>query len=120
MIDIKQLREDTEGVAKALNTRGYELNVELFVDLDDKRKLLQIDTEQLQSQRKNLSNDFGKLKSQGKDTTDLKLHIDNINGDLKIKDEALQLIQNQLNDFLHDIPNIPNKNVPLGLSLIHI
>ena len=76
MIDIKQLREDTEGVAKALNTRGYELNVELFVDLDDKRKLLQIDTEQLQSQRKNLSNDFGKLKSQGKDTTDLKLHID--------------------------------------------
>ena len=34
MIDIKQLREDTEGVAKALNTRGYELNVELFVISD--------------------------------------------------------------------------------------
>ncbi|MDC1424222.1 serine--tRNA ligase [Gammaproteobacteria bacterium] len=114
MIDIKQLREDTEGVAKALNTRGFKLNVELFVDLDDKRKLLQVDTEHLQSQRKNLSNDFGKLKSQGADTTDLKVHIDSINSDLKTKEGALQLIQNQLNDFLHDIPNIPNKNVPLG------
>ena len=114
MIDVKQLREDTEGVAKALNTRGYELNVELFVDLDDKRKLLQVDTEHLQSQRKNLSNDFGKLKSQGKDTADLKLNIDAINSELKIKDEALQLVQSQLNEFLHNIPNIPNKNVPLG------
>ena len=114
MIDIKQLREDIEGVAKALDTRGFELNVELFVDLDDKRKLLQVDTEHLQSQRKNLSNDFGKLKSQGGDTADLKLHIDSINSELKVKDEALQLVQNQLNDFLYTIPNIPNKNVPLG------
>ena len=114
MIDIKQLREDTEGVAKALNTRGFELDVDLFVDLDDKRKLLQIDTEHLQSQRKNLSGDYGKLKSQGGDTVDLKILIDTINSDLKVKDEALQLIQSQLNDFLYNIPNIPNKDVPLG------
>jgi seryl-tRNA synthetase len=114
MIDIKQLREDIEGVASALSSRGFELDVELFVDLDDKRKLLQVDTEHLQSQRKNLSGDYGKLKSQGGDTVDLKICIDTINSDLKIKDEALQLIQSQLNDFLYNIPNIPNKDVPLG------
>ena len=114
MIDIKQLREDIEGVASALSSRGFELDVELFVDLDDKRKLLQVDTEHLQSQRKNLSGDYGKLKSQGGDTVDLKIRIDTINSDLKVKDEALQLIQSQLNDFLYNIPNIPNKDVPLG------
>ena len=114
MIDIKQLREDIEGVASALSSRGFELDVELFVDLDDKRKLLQVDTEHLQSQRKNLSGDYGKLKSQGGDTVDLKILIDTINSDLKVKDEALQLIQSQLNDFLYNIPNIPNKDVPLG------
>ena len=114
MIDIKQLREDIEGVASALSSRGFELDVELFVDLDDKRKLLQLDTEHLQSQRKNLSGDYGKLKSQGGDTVDLKILIDTINSDLKVKDEALQLIQSQLNDFLYNIPNIPNKDVPLG------
>jgi len=114
MIDIKQLREDIEGVASALSSRGFELDIELFVDLDDKRKLLQVDTEHLQSQRKNLSGDYGKLKSQGGDTVDLKIRIDTINSDLKVKDEALQLIQSQLNDFLYNIPNIPNKDVPLG------
>ena len=114
MIDIKKIRDDIEGVAKALKSRGFILDVELFVDLDDKRKLLQVDTEHLQAQRKNLSSDFGKLKSEGGNTENLKVQIDTINSDLKVKEEALQLIQNQLNSFLYNIPNIPNKNVPLG------
>jgi len=114
MIDIKKIRDDIEAVAKALKSRGFILDVELFVDLDDKRKLLQVDTEHLQAQRKNLSSDFGKLKSEGGNTENLKVQIDTINSDLKVKEEALQLIQNQLNSFLYNIPNIPNKNVPLG------
>jgi len=114
MIDIKKIRDDIEGVAKALKSRGFILDIELFVDLDDKRKLLQVDTEHLQAQRKNLSSDFGKLKSEGGNTENLKVQIDTINSDLKVKEEALQLIQNQLNSFLYNIPNIPNKNVPLG------
>jgi len=114
MIDIKKIRDDIEGVAKALKSRGFILDIELFVDLDDKRKLLQVDTEHLQAQRKNLSSDFGKLKSEGGNTENLKVQIDTINSDLKVKEEALQLIQKQLNSFLYNIPNIPNKNVPLG------
>ena len=114
MIDIKKIRDDIEGVAKALKSRGFILDIELFVDLDDKRKLLQVDAEHLQAQRKNLSSDFGKLKSEGGNTENLKVQIDTINSDLKVKEEALQLIQNQLNSFLYNIPNIPNKNVPLG------
>ena len=114
MIDIKKIRDDIEAVAKALKSRGFILDVELFVDLDDKRKLLQVDAEHLQAQRKNLSSDFGKLKSEGGNTENLKVQIDTINSDLKVKEEALQLIQNQLNSFLYNIPNIPNKNVPLG------
>ena len=113
MIDIKKIRDDIEGVAKALKSRGFILDIELFVDLDDKRKLLQVDAEHLQAQRKNLSSDFGKLKSEGGNTENLKVQIDTINSDLKVKEEALQLIQNQLNSFLYNIPNIPNKNVPL-------
>ena len=114
MIDIKKIRDDIEGVAKALKSRGFILDIELFVDLDDKRKLLQVDAEHLQAQRKNLSSDFGKLKSEGGNTENLKVQIDTINSDLKVKEEALQLIQKQLNSFLYNIPNIPNKNVPLG------
>ena len=114
MIDIKKLRDEIDHTDKILLTRGYKLNKELFLSLDDERKILQISVEELQSKRKKLSNDFGKIKSSGEDTSGLKIEIDTINKELKAKDELLQSVLTSLNDFLLDIPNLPNDNVPLG------
>ena len=114
MIDIKKLRDEIDHTGKILLTRGYELNKELFLSLDDQRKILQISVEELQSKRKKLSNDFGKIKSSGENTSSLKIEIDSINKELKAKDELLQSVLISLNDFLLDIPNLPNDNVPLG------
>ena len=114
MINIKNLREDINQVSTSLLTRGYELDVDSFVSLDEQRKVLQVEVEELQSQRKILSNDFGKMKSNNEDTTSLKVEIDKINDVLDKKDENLQLLLNEINAFLLNIPNIPNANVPLG------
>lgn len=114
MINIKNLREDINQVSASLLTRGYELDVDSFVSLDKQRKVLQVEVEDLQSQRKILSNDFGKMKSNNEDTTTLKVEIDKINDVLDKKDENLQLLLNEINAFLLNIPNIPNANVPLG------
>ena len=114
MINIKNLREDINQVSASLLTRGYELDVDSFVSLDKKRKVLQVEVEDLQSQRKILSNDFGKMKSNNEDTTSLRAEIDKINDVLDKKDENLQLLLNEINAFLLNIPNIPNANVPLG------
>ena len=114
MINIKNLREDINQVSASLLTRGYELDVDSFVSLDEQRKVLQVEVEDLQSQRKILSNDFGKMKSNNEDTTSLKAEIDKINDVLDKKDENLQLLLNEINAFLLNIPNIPNANVPLG------
>ena len=114
MINIKNLREDINQVSASLLTRGYELDVDSFVSLDKQRKVLQVEVEDLQSQRKILSNDFGKMKSNNEDTTSLKVDIDKINDVLDKKDENLQLLLNEINTFLLNIPNIPHANVPLG------
>lgn len=114
MINIKNLREDINQVSASLLTRGYELDVDSFVSLDEQRKVLQVEVEDLQSQRKILSNNFGKMKSNNEDTTSLKVEIDKINDVLDKKDENLQLLLNEINAFLLNIPNIPNANVPLG------
>lgn len=114
MINIKNLREDINQVSASLLTRGYELDVDSFVSLDKQRKVLQVEVEDLQSQRKILSNDFGKMKSNNEDTTSLKVEIDKINDVLDKKDENLQLLLNEINAFLLNIPNMPNANVPLG------
>ena len=114
MIDIKDLRDNIDDVELSLAKRGYSLNKEKFIDLDGQRKSLQVEVESLQSDRKNLSNDFGKLKSTGEDTGDLKKKIDFINENLKSKNESLNLILESINTILLDIPNIPHESTPDG------
>jgi seryl-tRNA synthetase len=114
MIDIKDLRDNIDDVELSLARRGYSLNKEKFIDLDRQRKSLQVEVESLQSDRKNLSNDFGKLKSTGEDTGDLKNKIDLINENLKSKNESLNLILESINTILLDIPNIPHESTPDG------
>ena len=116
MINIKKLRDEIDTVQSALASRCYELDKDTFIKLEKERKILQVDVESLQSERKNLSNEFGKLKSQGEDTDKLKIKIDQINNDLKEKDTTLQVILEKINIFLLDIPNVPHDSTPIGLN----
>jgi seryl-tRNA synthetase len=118
MIDIKKLRDDAKNTQNSLLKRGYKLNIEEFISLDSARKDLQISVEDLQSQRKELSAEFGKLKSSGGHTGDLKEEIDAINANLKSKDDLLQDLLGSINNFMLDIPNIPREDVPVGSSEI--
>lgn len=116
MIDIKDLRDDIHSVETALARRGYALDKERFINLDAERKLLQTEVEALQSSRKNLSNDFGKLKAKNEDTSELKKQIDLINEELKNKNESLNTILSSVNAFMLDIPNTPHHSVPDGID----
>ena len=114
MIDIKKLRDNSELVKQALKKRGYDLDVSLFSQLDSSRKSLQIDVENLQAERKKLSAEFGKLKSTGDSTDELKKIIDSINEELSSKDMELQEIMSQIDSLMLDMPNIPDNSVPEG------
>ena len=116
MIDIKKLRDNFEDVKSSLITRGYSLDEPSFKALEDNRKLLQVEVEKLQADRKKLSGEFGKLKSSGEDTSALKKTIDLTNAELETKDLELQEILNSLNALLLDIPNLPHESVPKGKS----
>ena len=114
MIDIKHLRNNIDEVENSLARRGYKLDIDRFINLDADRKSLQVEVETLQSDRKNLSNDFGKLKSLGEDTSELKKKIDSINVSLKIKNESLNAILESIHTILLNIPNIPHESTPSG------
>ena len=114
MIDIKKLRDNPELVKQALKKRGYDLDVSLFSQLDSSRKTLQIDVENLQAERKKLSAEFGKLKSSGDPTDELKKIIDSKNEELSSKDLELQEIMSQIDSLMLDMPNIPDDSVPEG------
>jgi len=114
MIDIKNLRDNIDIISDSLKRRGYTLDSKKFKSLDSERKSLQVKVETLQSTRKKLSEEFGKLKASGADTVSLKEEIDNINSDLKKENELLNSILESINEFLFDIPNIPDESTPNG------
>lgn len=116
MIDLKNLRENINAVRDSLHRRGYELDVKKFQTLDANRKELQVNVENLQSSRKKLSEEFGKLKASGSDSSSLKEEIDNVNSDLKKENVLLNSLLDSINAFLLDIPNIPDETTPDGTN----
>ena len=114
MIDIKNLRDNIDAISVALLRRGYKLDSEKFKTLDSERKILQVNVETMQSSRKKLSEEFGKLKASGSDTASLKEQLDNINIDLKKENDLLNSLLESINEYLLDIPNIPDQSTPDG------
>ena len=116
MIDIKNLRDNIDITSVALLRRGYKLDSEKFNSLDSERKALQVNVETLQSTRKKLSQEFGKLKASGLDTALLKEKIDTVNSNLKKENELLNALLESINEYLLDIPNIPDQSTPDGCN----
>ena len=114
MLDTKLLREDFNYIKKELSKRGFLIEQNVFESLDSKRKSLQVEVETLQSERNKLSTEFGKKKKTGESTEQLKIEVDEINSNLKIKEDEFGQLTLKLNDFLMGIPNIPHESVPVG------
>ena len=116
MIDINLLRADPEKVKNNLKIKNYDLNTELFNEIDLNRKSLQTEVEDFKSLKNKLSKDFGELKKNNQDTTELSNQLDEIKGNLLEKEDLLNKTLFRLNDFLLDIPNIPHQDVEEGDS----
>jgi len=114
MLDIKNLRDNFDDIKEMLSRRGYSIDKDKFQSLDEKRKLLQINVENLQADRKKLSSEYGKLKASGENVDKLKSIIDSTNNELDKKDKDLQELLQDINNFMLDIPNIPDRSVPNG------
>ena len=116
MIDINLLRADPEKVKNSLKIKNYDLDSDLFIEIDSNRKTLQNEVEDLKGLKNKLSKDFGELKRNNQDTSELSNQLDEIKKNLFEKEELLNKTLSQLNNFLLDIPNIPHQDVEAGKS----
>ncbi len=116
MLDPKLLRNEPELVAERLAVRGYQLDVDLLNYLEEQRKSLQIETENLQAERNKRSKSIGQAKANGEDIKPLLDAVASLGGKLDDAKARLDAIQEQMNDLLAGIPNIPDESVPPGKS----
>jgi seryl-tRNA synthetase len=114
MLDPQVLRNDIEQVAKALAKRDYTLDVSTIEALEEKRKAIQVKTQELQQQRNSRSKEIGKAKAQGEDVQPLLDEVASLGDELKSSEDELNEIQSELNEIVMGIPNIPHDSVPEG------
>ena len=117
MLDILLLRKDLDAAVARLETRKNPqafLNVEKFRALETERKTLQTRTEELQSQRNNLSKQIGMLKSKGESTDQVMADVASIKTELDASAVRLEALQAELQDMLLAVPNLPHESVPVG------
>ena len=116
MIDIQNLKENLSETIDNLSRRGFEFDKDYWLKTEEKRKKLQVETEQLQETQNNLAREIGKLQKDKKDFSKVKKEASKSSADLKIKKNELDKVQAQLQDFLLSIPNLIDPRVPDGNS----
>jgi seryl-tRNA synthetase len=116
MLDIQLLRNDLDSVASRLSQRGYTFDSATFQALEQERKSIQTETQELQARRNQLSKQIGQLKSKGEDAGALMSQVNAQAAELKALEQKLADVQTRLTQFLQIIPNVPHESVPSGRS----
>ncbi len=116
MLDPQLIRNELDNVASMLKKRGMNLDTNTIQELEDKRKVIQIRTEELQSLRNSKSKEIGKIKGQGGDAGEVMKEVADIKSELDKSAVDLENVQSLLTAIMQAIPNIPHESVPDGNS----
>ncbi|PQJ45758.1 serine--tRNA ligase [Vibrio campbellii] len=116
MLDSKLLRTELDETAAKLARRGFKLDVETIRKLEEQRKSIQVEVENLQSTRNSISKQIGQKMAAGdkEGAEEIKKQIGTLGSDLDAKKVELEQVMAQLDEFTLSVPNIPDDEVPDG------
>ena len=114
MLDPKLLRNDPAALAKQLGRRGFIFDIDLFTNLENKRRDIQLKTQELQTQRNQISKAVGQAKAKGENVEQLLTKVTQIGTDLTHSENQLNEIQQAMQNFQWQLPNILDSSVPEG------
>jgi len=116
MLDIKAIRENPEFFKERLALRGEEYPIDELLSLDEKRRALIKEVEELRHQRKVLSEKIGRLKKEGKhqEAEEIATKVKELGRTLKEKEKLLKEVKDEVFRILAFLPNVPHSSVPIG------
>lgn len=119
MLDLKKIRNNPEGIKKAMENRGEDFDVSLIdkvLELDKKRREMLVEVENMKNVRNQESAQIPKLKKAGENVDDLMNDMKRLSDNIKDFDIKLSKIDEEIEYIMLRIPNIPNPIVPEGKS----
>jgi seryl-tRNA synthetase len=116
MLDPKLLRTNLDTIVEQLRIKKFDFDTELFNSLEQQRKSMQVNTQQLQSESNSKSREIGKAKAKGTDIQPLLDEVADLGKRLKQAETDLDELLIEVEEMLLGIPNIPDASVPAGDS----
>lgn len=116
MLDLKFIRQNPDLVRQALVQKRVELDLDRLLALDEERRALLTEVEQLKARRNAVSKEVGRLKKEGQDTAAITEEMRQVGERIKAHDDRLRDVEADLGDLLLRVPNLPDPAAPVGES----
>ncbi|RME08811.1 MAG: serine--tRNA ligase [Anaerolineae bacterium] len=116
MLDINLFRQQPDVVREALRKRQMDPSpVDQVIALDEQRRALIQQVEELKAERNRVSKEIGRMKDAAERQT--KIEAMRAVGDrISEMDERLRAVESELHDLMATFPNIPDERVPYGVD----
>jgi seryl-tRNA synthetase len=116
MHDLAYFRANFDSVSARLATRGNNLNLEGFRELDRRRRAAIQESEELKAAKNVSSVRVGELRKQGVDTAVAQEEIRAMGTRIADLDKQAKAIDEEFRELLASLPNVPQESVPVGRS----
>lgn len=114
MLDIKRIRSNPEEVKKALKKRHGDFPIDKVLELDEKRRKILKEVEEMKAKQNQVSKEIPRLKKEGKDADHIFAEMRSLSEKIKDLDGEVKAIDEELKNTLLQIPNTPHESVVEG------
>ena len=116
MLDIRQIRENTDAVKDRLKQRGGDvwMLIDEVLACDESRRAAETEKQRLQSERNSVSKQIGIAKKQGQDTSSIEAEMRSIGSTIDDLNKTSAAAEARQEELLLSIPNLPHPECPIG------
>ena len=114
MLDIKFIRDNFEAVRKSLTDRNSKLDLEELLALDDRRRKLTTEADELRTLRNRVSREIGEAARAGEDIVERRAEMKTVSDKVNALEKEIKTVEEGLDALLIWVPNIPHESVPVG------
>jgi len=114
MLDLKFIRENPDLIKKGVENKNEKSRVDEILSLDEERRKLIAQTDELKSKRNQVSSQIPQMKKAGQDVAPVLAEMKRVSDQIAELDPKLRNIEAELEEILMYIPNMPHESVPVG------
>lgn len=114
MLDLKFIRENPDLVSRNIELKGESAKLDVLLELDERRRSIIVEVEQLKHRRNVVSNEIARLKKEKQDANGKIEEMRVVAEKIRQMDDELREVEEEIRKELLRIPNMLHESVPHG------